>query len=99
MKKLILGCAFALFALAFTNVANAQCCGGKKSAGGCSDKAKTEVNAADNINKPDAKTTDVKTTCADKKSNKKCCSGDNANASNKKECCSSKKQARKEETK
>jgi hypothetical protein len=94
MKNFVVACAFALCTFAFANVANAQCCGGKKSANASCDKPKTEVNANDNT-KPDAKT--VGTT--DKK-DKKCCSSDKANASNtKKENCCSKKDARKEETK
>jgi hypothetical protein len=94
MKNFLVVCAFALCTFAFTNV-NAQCSGGKKSANASCDKPKTEVNANDNT-KPDAKT--VGTT--DKK-DKKCCSGDkaNANTSDKKDKCCSKKETRKEESK
>ncbi len=93
MKNFVVACAFALLTFAFANVANAQCCGGKKSANSSCDKTKTEVNA-NNEAKPDAKT--VGTT--DKKD--KCCSGNKANASNtKKDKCCSKKEARKEEEK
>lgn len=97
MKNFVVACAFALCTFAFANVANAQCCGGKKTAKTSCDKTKTEVNAAnpETNTKPDAKT--VGTT---ENKDKKCCSGDKANASNsKKENCCSKKEARKEENK
>ncbi|MCS7027349.1 MAG: hypothetical protein NZ519_01165 [Bacteroidia bacterium] len=106
MKKILVACAFVICTFVFVNVANAQCCGGKKSASNCPSKAKTEVSAANNVDntQPDAKAVNSteekdKKCCSSKASKNKSCCNDKATASSKKECCSSKKEARKEESK